>query len=107
MWDLHNLKASVATRDVDVAMCAVSWEFHKTLIERLVQTQRFMRHPKQLQKFLFKRSPNDYESELDIVPFGQIESPPGEIRWPPDGEIVMTVLGVSRGGRLCPAGEYR
>jgi predicted nucleotidyltransferase len=42
---------------------------------------------------LFKRGPDDYEIELDVVPFGQIEGPPGEIHWPPGGEIVMTVLG--------------
>jgi predicted nucleotidyltransferase len=93
MWHLHDLKSTVATRDVDVAICAISWKFHDALVERLVQTQRFRRHPKQQQKLLFKRSTDEYESELDIVPFGPIENPPGEIRWPPDGDIVMTVLG--------------
>ena len=93
MWHLHDIKAPVATRDVDVAVCAVSWEFHDVLIDLLLQTQRFRRHPKQQQKFLFKRSPDDYEIELDVVPFGQIEGPPGEIHWPPGGDIVMTVLG--------------
>jgi predicted nucleotidyltransferase len=93
MWHLHDIKAPVATRDVDVAVCAVSWEFHDMLIDLLLQTQRFRRHPRQQQKFLFKRSPDDYEIELDVVPFGQIEGPPGEIHWPPGGDIVMTVLG--------------
>lgn len=93
MWHLHDIKAPVATRDVDVAVCAVSWEFHDILIDLLLQTQRFRRYPKQQQKFLFKRSPDDYEIELDVVPFGQIEGPPGEIHWPPGGDIVMTVLG--------------
>ena len=46
------------------------------LIDLLLQTQRFRRHPKQQQKFLFKRGPHDYEIELDVVPFGQIEGPP-------------------------------
>jgi len=93
MWHLHDIKAPVATRDVDVAVCSVSWEFHDKLIDLLLQTQRFRRHPKQQQKFLFKRSPHDYEIELDVVPFGQIEGPRGEIHWPPGGDIVMTVLG--------------
>jgi predicted nucleotidyltransferase len=66
MWHLHDVKAPVATRDVDVAVCAVSWEFHDTLIDLLLQTKRFRRHPKQQQKFLFKRSPDDYEIELDV-----------------------------------------
>ncbi|MGF6241051.1 putative nucleotidyltransferase [Paraburkholderia sp. GAS38] len=69
MWHLHDIKAPVATRDVDVAVCAVSWEFHDMLIDLLLQTQRFRRHPKQQQKFLFKRSPDDYEIEHNR-PFG-------------------------------------
>ncbi|WP_277189201.1 nucleotidyl transferase AbiEii/AbiGii toxin family protein [Caballeronia sp. BR00000012568055] len=93
MWHLHGLKSSVATRDVDIAICAISWPFHDALIDTLVQTQRFRRHPKQQQKLLFKPRADAYESELDIVPFGPIEAPAGEIRWPPDGDIVMTVLG--------------
>src|SRR5580698_8785059 len=60
-WHLHDIKAPVATRDVDVAVCAVSWAFHDMLIDRLLQTRRFRRHQKQQQKFLFKRSPDDYE----------------------------------------------
>jgi predicted nucleotidyltransferase len=93
MWHLHGIKAPVATRDVDVAVCAVSWEFHGALIELLVGTQHFRRHPRQQQKLLFKRDGDPYETELDVVPFGPIEGPPGEIRWPPGGDIVMTVLG--------------
>ena len=69
LWHLHDIKAPVATRDVDVAVCAVSWEFHDMLIDLLLQTQRFRRHPKQQQKFLFKRSPDDYEIEHNR-PFG-------------------------------------
>jgi predicted nucleotidyltransferase len=93
MWHLHGIKAPVATRDVDVAVCAISWTFHEALIERLVQTKRFTRHSKQQQKLLFTRDGDRFESELDLVPFGAIETNHGEISWPPDGEIVMTVLG--------------
>ncbi|SAL52735.1 hypothetical protein AWB74_02403 [Caballeronia arvi] len=93
MWHLHDRKATVATRDVDIAVCAVSWEFHEALIDLLIQTRRFARHPTQQQKLLYTRGPEDHVSELDIVPFGQIEARPGELHWPPDGEVVMTVLG--------------
>src|ERR1700709_121193 len=50
MWHLHDLKATVATRDVDVAVCAVSWEFHEALTELLVQPPRSSRHPTPLPK---------------------------------------------------------
>lgn len=93
MWHLHGIKAPVATRDVDVAVCAISWDFHEALIARLVGTARFVRHPKQQQKLLFRPDGEHSRSELDIVPFGPVEANQGEIRWPPDGETVMTVLG--------------
>jgi predicted nucleotidyltransferase len=93
MFHLHGLKSSVATRDVDIAVCVVTWEFHEALLDVLVHTRRFSRHPKQQQKLLFRRDGDTFGSELDIVPFGQIERPRGEIHWPPDGDIVMTVLG--------------
>ncbi|MGF6871682.1 hypothetical protein [Paraburkholderia sp. MM5477-R1] len=32
---LHGVKAPTATRDVDVAVCAVSWDFHQRLIDAL------------------------------------------------------------------------
>jgi predicted nucleotidyltransferase len=93
MFHLHAIKAPVATLDVDVAVCVVSWSFHEALIERLVGTTRFRRDPKQQQKLLFKPAAGEHESELDIVPFGSIEVNQGEVHWPPDGDIVMTVLG--------------
>ena len=93
MWHIHGIRAPVATRDVDVAVCAVSWEFHDELIALLVETGRFRRAAKEQQKLLFKRAEDRALSQLDLVPFGPIEVPSGQIAWPPNGDIVMSVLG--------------
>ncbi|OLL33329.1 nucleotidyltransferase [Burkholderia sp. SRS-W-2-2016] len=93
MFHLHDVKAPVATRDVDVAVCAVSWEFHQRLLDELLATGNFTRDPKAQQKLIFRRPSDEYGVQLDLVPFGPIEVPPGAIAWPPDGDIVMNVLG--------------
>lgn len=93
MWHRHGIKALIATRDVDVAVCAVSWEFHERLVELLVETGRFARDPKEQQKLLFRRLDDSAVSQLDLVPFGPLEAPRGQVAWPPGGDIVMTVLG--------------
>ena len=93
MWHVHGIRPVRATRDVDVAVCAVSWPFHAQLVEALVATGQFTRAPKQQQKLLFESGAHGFRTELDLVPFGPLETPPGEIAWPPDGEFVLNVLG--------------
>ncbi|MGF6851740.1 nucleotidyl transferase AbiEii/AbiGii toxin family protein [Paraburkholderia sp. CI3] len=90
---LHGVKAPTATRDVDVAVCAVSWEFHQRLVVELLATGQFTHNAKAQQQLIFRREPGEYGVQLDLVPFGPIETPPGAIAWPPNGDIVMNVLG--------------
>ncbi|AJY13585.1 nucleotidyl transferase AbiEii/AbiGii toxin family protein [Burkholderia dolosa] len=93
MWHVYGIRPVRATRDVDVAVCAVSWPFHAGLVDALVATGRFARAPKQQQKLLFDSGGAGWRTELDLVPFGPLEAPPGEIAWPPRGEFVLNVLG--------------
>lgn len=92
-WHLHDVKAPTATRDVDVAVCAVSWEFHHRLIDTLLASGQFARDKKAQQKLIFRREGDQFGVQLDLVPFGPIEAPRGAIAWPPDGDTVMNVLG--------------
>ncbi|MGU7769213.1 nucleotidyl transferase AbiEii/AbiGii toxin family protein [Burkholderia sp. MR1-5-21] len=93
MWHVHGIRAVRATRDVDVAVCAVSWTSHDRLVDALVATGRFSPVPKAQQKFFFTGEPGGFRTELDLVPFGPLEAPAGAIAWPPDGEFVLNVLG--------------
>ncbi|MFT0172288.1 nucleotidyl transferase AbiEii/AbiGii toxin family protein [Paraburkholderia mimosarum] len=93
LWHIHGIKAPVATRDVDIAVCAVSWDVHHRLVETLLASGHFQRDAKAQQKLIFRREGDEFGVELDLVPFGPLEAPAGEIAWPPDGDTVMTVLG--------------
>ncbi|HDR9052748.1 TPA: nucleotidyl transferase AbiEii/AbiGii toxin family protein [Burkholderia vietnamiensis] len=92
MWHVYGIRPVRATRDVDVAVCAVSWPFHTQLVDALVATGQFARAPKQQQKLLFDSGTQGFRTELDLVPFGPLEAPPGAIAWPP-GDFVLNVLG--------------
>ncbi|MCA8237004.1 nucleotidyl transferase AbiEii/AbiGii toxin family protein [Burkholderia cenocepacia] len=93
MWHVHGIRPVRATRDVDVAVCAVNWPFHERLVDALVATGQFARAPKHRQKLLFDSGSPGFRTELDLVPFGPLETPPGEIAWPPGGDFVLNVLG--------------
>ncbi|WP_321785972.1 nucleotidyl transferase AbiEii/AbiGii toxin family protein [Paraburkholderia sp. J94] len=93
MWHVHGVKAPVATRDVDVAVCVVSWAWYDELVALLGRTGRFEQDAKEQQKLLFRRPGDAFASQLDLVPFGALEAPPGAIAWPPGEDIVLTVLG--------------
>jgi predicted nucleotidyltransferase len=93
LWHVHGVRPGRATRDVDVAVCAVSWEAHGDLVAALEATGRFKAETKSQQSLIFNDSSVDASMPLDLIPFGPLEAPDGAIAWPPTGDFVMNVLG--------------
>ncbi|WP_233805382.1 nucleotidyl transferase AbiEii/AbiGii toxin family protein [Paraburkholderia sp. HP33-1] len=93
LWHVYGIRAERATRDVDVAVCAVSWEAHDKLVALLLATGRFAAHKEKRHSLNFHDPDVGAAVPLDLVPFGDVEAPAGEIAWPPRGEFVMNVLG--------------
>ncbi|WP_109483213.1 nucleotidyl transferase AbiEii/AbiGii toxin family protein [Paraburkholderia sp. C35] len=93
LWHVYDIRAERATRDVDVAVCAINWESYEALIDELVNTQSLRRDDKAPQRLLFDHADTRMTIPLDLVPFGDIEVPEGQIAWPPRGEVVLSVLG--------------
>ncbi|MDE1179349.1 nucleotidyl transferase AbiEii/AbiGii toxin family protein [Paraburkholderia sp.] len=93
LWHVYGQRPDRATRDVDVAVCAVSWDAHEAFIAALEGTGLFARDRNAQQRLMFRDPETGRPVPLDLVPFGQIEQPEGSIGWPPAGETVMRVLG--------------
>ncbi|MGF6768977.1 putative nucleotidyltransferase [Paraburkholderia sp. GAS199] len=93
LWHVHGIKADRATRDVDVAVCAVSWNAYGDLIADIEQTGLFRERVGAQQTLVFDDPRAGHRVALDLVPFGELEDPAGAVAWPPRGEIVMNVLG--------------
>jgi hypothetical protein len=88
---VYGIKATRKTRDVDLAFALRSWDEYDTLRQLLVATGRFTQAPRIRHRLYFCST-----IEVDIVPFGALESPPGEIAWPPDGAMRMKTFGLDR-----------
>lgn len=85
---VYGLPHGRATQDVDLGVMVASWEQYQALVERIRQDKRFQPDPKQQQRLRFRD-----DGMLDLVPFGEIESGDRTIRWPPDNDFVMSVIG--------------
>ncbi len=85
--DLHwNVRLARRTRDWDFAVRVDSWEQYKAFSKELVSTG-----------FQSSKEPHRFRHGkgglLDVVPYGNVECPPGSIKWP-DG-MVMSTTGLS------------
>jgi predicted nucleotidyltransferase len=83
----HSIRVGRATEDYDLAVIVESWDAYQQLTEALVKTGQFCQDSHQQQRLYAG------DLTLDLVPFGALESPPGNIAWPPAGNIVMSTLG--------------
>jgi predicted nucleotidyltransferase len=93
LWHVHGIRAERATRDVDVAVCAISWDAYGALIAGLEQTGLFRASIKAQHTLVFDDPDVGRPVPLDLVPFGDLEAPEGSVTWPPRGDVVMNVLG--------------
>jgi predicted nucleotidyltransferase len=93
LWHVYGIQAERRTFDVDVAICAVSWEAHAALVERLCATGYFTTGSNNQHALKFEDPQIGPKVPLDLIPFGGVEAPQGEIAWPPKGEFVMNVQG--------------
>ncbi len=85
---VYGLPHGRATQDVDIGIMVASWDHYQALIDRLREDGRFQPDSKQQQRLHFQG-----ESMLDLVPFGEIETEDRIIRWPPDKDFIMNVIG--------------
>ena len=72
-------------------MAVGSWKEYELLKKALIETKKFRDDAKNEQRIRWTGS--DSEMKVDLVPFGGLESPPGQIAFPPEDDFVMNILG--------------
>jgi len=85
---VYGLPHGRATADVDLGVMVSSWDQYRALVERLCEDSAFQPDPKQRQRLKFRGA-----GLLDLVPFGGIELNDRTIRWPPENDFSMNVMG--------------
>ena len=83
----YGIKAPRATKDVDLAVQVATWQDFERLKDQLIATGELISDDKMIQRLRYHG-----EIPVDIVPFGDIEAN-GNILWPPEYSIKMTVAG--------------
>lgn len=81
---------SRATLDVDVTVQLDSWEEFEDLVDRVTQPSGRFRRTENPHRVVHANG-----TPVDVLPFGDLESPPGTIEWPADGAR-MVVAGFDR-----------
>lgn len=90
---VFGLSAGRATRDVDLAVAVEGWPQFEAIKARLVGTGAFNPDARVAHRFYHRAVSAGRGCPLDLIPFGGVELPGGEIAWPPDGAVVMNTAG--------------
>lgn len=85
---VHGVAVHRATEDTDLALAVPSWSAFLRIRDGLVRLKTF-KATDLPHRFWFEGQ------QLDIVPFGGVEGTNRCIAWPPDGNEVMNVAGLS------------
>lgn len=83
---LYNIPTPRATFDIDLGIKVSSWEEVSRLTEQLLSIGQFS-NVNQLSS-RFKHANGLF---VDIVPFGKVENPSGQVKWPTEDAIMMTL----------------
>lgn len=86
--NLHNLVPDRKTDDLDIAIAISDWNQFQSIEENLPKIEGFAKSKDQKQRFIYKEI-----YVIDIVPFGGVAEDDGNIYWPPDETIAMSVWG--------------
>ena len=83
----NGLPGNRATLDKDFGLRVASWDEFNKLKDSLLAGGQF-EQTKEVQRLRYRG-----ELLIDILPFGEIADAQGEIRWPPDQHVVMSMVG--------------
>ncbi len=93
----YGSKIERGTRDVDFAINVENWDSFFSFRENLLSSG-FSEDSQVLHRMYYSDS-SGAPWEIDIVPFGEIESVDSTINWPPEDDFVMNVLGFKEVGK--------
>ncbi|MCY7344815.1 MAG: nucleotidyl transferase AbiEii/AbiGii toxin family protein [Pyrinomonadaceae bacterium] len=88
---VYDAQIKRATEDIDFGIAVESWTQYERLKNALLETDKFADDVKNAQRIWWKKS--GAEMKIDLVPFGGLESPAGQIAFPPEGDFVMNTVG--------------
>lgn len=93
--NVHGLNPGRTTTDVDVALAVDHWEQFQKLKGSLLENPSFDAAEHIAHRLYFRVPASKHPYNVDLIPFGGVETSPSTIAWPPDMAILMNVAGFS------------
>ena len=90
LCNLYDFAPNRKTVDLDIAIAITDWNQFHSIEQLLPEKANFEKSKEQKQRFMYK---NAYS--VDIMPFGNVAKSDGNIYWPPDETMAMSVRGFS------------
>jgi predicted nucleotidyltransferase len=84
-----------ATYDVDFAVLVDSWTQLGVVKQLFLDTPGLTNKGRNTQRLYYQPTGVEFETIIDIIPFGKLETADRTIAWPPDADIVMNVAAFS------------
>jgi len=84
-----------ATYDLDFAVLVDSWEQFAIVKGLFLDIPGFTDRGRSAQRLHYQPTGASFETIIDIIPFGKLETADRTIAWPPDADVVMNVAAFS------------
>lgn len=98
LYHVHDQSKGRATTDIDIVVMVEDWEGYQSLKEKLLTASNRIQTDRVQHRLNYQVRPtgldgSPWQYRIDIIPFGGVEDPPGELRWPPSAEVHMNLAG--------------
>jgi predicted nucleotidyltransferase len=84
-----------ATYDLDFAVLVDSWEQFAIVKQLFLDIPGFTDKGRSTQRLIYQPTGASFETIIDIIPFGKLETADRTIAWPPVADVVMNVAAFS------------
>lgn len=84
-----------ATYDLDFAILVDSWDQFAIVKQLFLAIPGFTDKGRNAQRLYYQPTGASFETIIDIIPFGKLETAERTIAWPPDADVVMNVAAFS------------
>jgi predicted nucleotidyltransferase len=88
---VHGLQITRATYDLDFAILVSSWDHFTKAKRLLLSIPGFEDKQRAVGRIYYMAPGMTFRTVIDVIPFGELETPDGTIEWPPDAGTVMNV----------------
>ena len=95
LYHVHGHVVTRATYDVDFAVLVDSWAQFGVVKRLFLDTPGFTDKGRNTQRLYYQPTGVEFETIIDIIPFGKLETADRTVAWPPDADIVMNVAAFS------------